>query len=536
MLEIGDHVLSFSLPALDGPEHLVHPGADGTPLLLVFLEADCPTCHLTLPYLNALKRALGGNRAPIVAISQDPAEATRTLAQHYEIEYPVLLDRRLEASRRFDPPAVPALFLIDGQGRVARIQIGFDKGDLNAIAQALSQSMGLVPLTIAEEFDGAPVTKPGCSSRHLEACPSPDPDRAPPFLPENRAEPASRFELDGGVDPFAYCAEVFGDPLPVIPPTVERVERFLAETPLAPQEIVARIPPNYGIATVEKSAANAVMAGCTAAMMRVLVPLVRAVCDEQFNLHGIQATTHFAAPLIILNGPVRLELGFTGGNNLFSNVVRANSSVGRALQLLLSNVGGARPGGIDMSTLGNPGKFSYCIAENEEESPWEPLQVGRGFTRGESTVTLFAAEPPRGVSEHNARSARQVLLAICRALATVWTYRMCGFSEAVVILCPEHARTIRREGYSKQDVQQFFYDHTGIPQRCYEDGDGEGVQYTSLYSPFTLDGEPCFRKFASPEAITVLVAGGTAGKFSAVIGSWAAGPRGSRMVTYPIRW
>ena len=140
-------------------------------------------------------------------------------------------------------------------------------------------------------------------------------------------------------------------------------------------------------------------------MMRVLVPLVRAACDERFNLHGVQATTHFAAPLIIVNGPVRRELGFWSRQNVFSNVARANSSLGRALQLMLANLGGARPHEIDMSTLGNPGKFSYCIAENEEESPWPPLARRSRPAGGQSAVTLFAGEPPHGVSEHTARTA-----------------------------------------------------------------------------------------------------------------------------------
>jgi hypothetical protein len=174
-------------------------------------------------------------------------------------------------------------------------------------------------------------------------------------------ERASRIEVSE--DPYEYCFRTFGDPLPVIPPTVERVERMVKGRD--PLEVIGRIPPCYGEATVEKIAANAVMAGCTSELMRVLLTLVRAVCDERFNTHGLQATTHFAAPLILVNGPVRKELGFACGQNLFSNVARANSTLGRALQLILQNLGVARPDGIDMSTLGNPGKFAYCIAENE---------------------------------------------------------------------------------------------------------------------------------------------------------------------------
>ena len=302
-----------------------------------------------------------------------------------------------------------------------------------------------------------------------------------------------------------------------------------------PCEIIARIPPCYGEATVEKIAANAVMAGCRPEMMRVLIPLVRAVCDERFNAHGVQATTHFAAPLIIVNGPVRQELGFHSRQNVFSNVARANSTLGRALQLILLNLGGARPTAIDMSALGNPGKFSYCIAENEEENPWDALHVEQGFTRDQSAISLFAAEPPHGVSEHNARTARGILKAITYALATVWSYRNCMGFEAMVILCPEHVRTIHRDGFRKQDIREFLFANTGIPLRCYQDTDsGEGVAQRSLYTEIVIDGEPCYQKFRSPESIKIVVAGGTAGKFSAVLGSWSVGPRGSQMVTYPI--
>ncbi len=309
---------------------------------------------------------------------------------------------------------------------------------------------------------------------------------------------------------------------------------MLAATTLPPDRIVARVPPNYGMATVEKIAANAVMAGCEPEMMRALVPLIRAACDERFNIHGVQATTHFAAPLIVVNGPVRRELGFACGSNVFSNVARANSTLGRAFQLILANIGGARPGELDMSTLGNPGKFSYCIAENEEENPWPPLHTEFGFDRGQSAVSLFAAEPPHGVSEHNARDGRTILRAISRALATVFSYRFCFGWEAMVVLCPEHVKTLSRSGFTKDSIREFLFENTGIPVREYETDGGEGTQFTQLYQRATINGEECYRKFARPDQIRIVVAGGTAGKFSAVIGSWATGPRGSQMVSYPI--
>jgi peroxiredoxin len=530
MRQIGEQASSFSLRGLTGTG--VRPPA-GKPALLVFFETDCPTCQLIFPYLNRLARELGA-AAEIIGISQDDEQVTREFAAHIEVSFPVALDHDLNVSRDYDPLAVPTLFLLDGTGRIARTQTAFDKDELNALAATLCGMVGGAPLVIAEPFDGAPQTKPGCTSRHLE--PQTDGAQAAAVnLYASRSTRASLIELADEIDPAEYCLEAGFDHLPVVPPTVERVERMLHAMPIAPHEVIARVPPNYGVATVEKIATAAVMAGCKPELMRALIPLVRAACDERFNLHGVQATTHFAAPLVIINGPVRQELGFACGSNVFSNVARANSTLGRALQLILTNLGGARPGEIDMSTLGNPGKFSYCIGENEEQSAWAPLHVELGFKTEQSTVTIFAGEPPRGVSEHNARRGRTILKAICRALATVWTYRICTVFEAFVILCPEHATTLVRDGFSKQDARNFLFENTAIPVSAYEEEDGgEGLQHVKLYERISVDGEPCYRKFRDPAQIKILVAGGTAGKFSAVIGSWATGPRGSQMVTYPI--
>ncbi len=184
---------------------------------------------------------------------------------------------------------------------------------------------------------------------------------------------------------------------------------------------------------------------------------------------------------------------------------------------------------------GNPGKFSYCIAENEEENPWEPLHVEAGFKPEESTVTLFTAEAPRGVSEHYARTGRTILQTIAYTLATSWSYRVCAMVEAFVVLCPEHVKTLHRDGFTKESIRDFLYENTGIPIRYYSENDGgEGTHQASYYTKVMIDGEECYRKFARPEAIKIIVAGGTAGKFSAVINSWVTGSRGSQIVTYPI--
>jgi peroxiredoxin len=501
----------------------------GKKAVVVFFETDCPTCQLALPYLNSLAK----NSIQVIGISQDDESSTREFVSQLKISYPVELDAGLKISRAYNPHTVPTFYLFNENGQIAKTLVGFDKQGLNELAATLGHP------PIAPVDDGAPAWKPGCSSRHLE--PEVQGTRQEKTaengvkMLRRTGDPATRITLRDEEDPFEYCRQKFGDALPVVPPTVKKVEEMVKASELAPEMVIARVPPFYGEATVEKIAANAVMAGCAPEMMRVLLPLVRAACDEHFNLHGVQATTHFAAPLVMINGPVRQELGFWSRQNVFSNVARANSSLGRAFQLVLLNIGGGRPDGIDMSALGNPGKFSFCIAENEEENPWEPFHVTRGLKREQSAVSLFAAEPPRGVSEHTAPAGKIVLETISFALATVWSYRTCLMPEAIVILCPEHVKTIHRDGFTKEQARQFLFENTGIPVRHYSKEErAEGTQLAANYKEITVRGEKCYQKFRSPEAISIFVAGGTAGKFSAVIGSWSTGPAGSQMVTYPI--
>ena len=504
----------------------VIPGLQpGRKALLVFFETDCPTCQLAMPYLNTLTN----DSVQVIGLSQDDESSTREFVRQLKISYPVELDSGLKITRAYDPQTVPTFYLLDEGGQVQRTLVGFDKKGLNELAAELGHP-GIAPAD-----DGAPAWKPGCSSRHLEPeTHGAEQGNGAKFL-RRIGERASRITLRDEEDPFEYCRKQFGDALPVVPPTVEKVDAMVKSSGLAPETIIARVPPFYGEATVEKIAANAVMAGCDPGMMRVLLPLLRAVCDERFNIHGVQATTHFAAPLVMINGPVRNELGFWSKQNVFSNVARANSSLGRAFQLILLNIGGGRPDGIDMSALGNPGKFSFCIAENEEENPWEPFHVTRGFRREQSAVSLFAGEPPRGVSEHTAPAGKTVLETISFALATVWSYRTCMRQEAIVILCPEHVKTIYRDGFSKEEARQYLFENTGVPVRYFDAAErAEGTQLAANYKEIMVRGEKCYQKFSSPEAISIFVAGGTAGKFSAVIGSWTTGPAGSQMVTYPI--
>jgi peroxiredoxin len=528
----------LELPALGGRVRRLPSGEADGPLLLAFLETDCPTCRLTIPYLNRLAEALGSWSNHVVGISQDPQPATRELVDSYDVTFPVLLDETLDVSRAYDPPSVPALFLVGPDGLIERASVGFEKEELNTVADAMLTALGLPVRVVAEPDDGAPYLKPGCSSRHLEegrdtlAGPSPEPID---LLPQ-KGRRASRLNVPDDVDPYEYCTSAGFSPfLPVIPPTTERVDAFLDRISMPPDQVIALVPPCYGEATVEKVVANAVMAGCKPEYLDVLLPMVRAICDERFNLHGVQATTHSATPLTILSGPAAERLGFASGAGVFGNVSRANSTVGGALQLIMTNLGGARPGEIDMATLASPGRFSYCIAENHAKSPWGPLHVDCGYNAVDSTVTLFAASGLTVVSEHTARTAQGVLRTLAATLATVWSWRSCGRVEAVVVLCPEHAATLAADGFSKQNARDFLYEHTGVPLRAFDHEGTEGTQLRDRYEEIEIDGEPHYRKFADPSQIVMVVAGGTAGKFSGVLGGWLSGPMGSQIVTYPVR-
>ena len=549
MLATGDSAPNFSLRALDGTEWRLEQAVADGPLLLAFMETDCPTCRLTLPYLKRLAEALGTDSHRVVLVSQDGAEETRELVHTYGVTFPVLLDADLDVSRSYDPPAVPALFLLSDGGRIEFCEVGFHKEDLNSVAASMLSSLDLPATTVAELDDGAPLMKPGCSSRHLEPPMAAGPGEAEvdeetrepapepiDLLPE-RAPRATRLTLAEDEDPYEYCMKAGFSPfLPVVPPTAQRVDAFLAAIPHPADRVVGLVPPCYGAATIEKIAANAVMAGCKPEYLEVLIPVVRAACDERFNLHGVQATTNSATPLIMLSGPAAQRLGFASGAGVFGNVSRANSSVGRALQLMMTNLGGALPGEIDMAALGNPGRFSYCIAENHEHSPWQPLHEDLGFGPDDSTVTLFAAGGLMEVSEHTARTGAGVLRTIAATLAMVWSWRSCRRVEAVLVLCPEHAATLSSDGFSKSDVRDFLFENTGVPLRAFEHEGTEGSQALGHYEEVLIDGEPHYRKFQDPSQIHIIVAGGTAGKFSGVLPGWLAGAGGSQSVTYPIKW
>lgn len=334
-----------------------------------------------------------------------------------------------------------------------------------------------------------------------------------------------------------YFAQGLTDGLPVVPPTEARVRAMLDATSKPADDVVARVPPNFGAATVEKVAVNAVMAGCRPDYLPVVIAGVQAMCDERANLHGVQGTTHTATPLFIVNGPVRGRLDVNCAAGVFGSGWRANATIGRALRLIMLNIGGARPGEIDKSTMGHPGKYAYCIGEYEEENPWEPLHVEHGFAAGQSTVSVYCCDAPQCVSNHGSRSAAGILDTIGASMAVGWSDKTYLAGNHLIVLGPEHARSLAGDGLSKADVKRYLFEHVRRPLRELLPGpDGsEGLNRDRL--PDWLDAtDDATRvpKVASADDVILVVAGGTAGRFSVHMCGWGGGAGLSRLVTVPI--
>src|SRR5262245_5140782 len=336
--------------------------------------------------------------------------------------------------------------------------------------------------------------------------------------------PADEFEawFDKGVT----------DGLPVVPPTRERVERMLTGTSRRRDELLGEMPPNYGRATVEKSAINAVMAGCRPEYLPVVVAAVECACDPAFNLHGVATSTHFSAPLIIVNGPIRSRIGLNASFGVFGPGHRANATIGRALRLLMINVGGARAGEVSMSTFGHPGRYTYCIAEHEEVSPWPPYHVEHGLPREASAVTLFAGEAPHGISDHASRSARALAGSLGWSMAGLWNSKDFPlYSHTLLVVGPEHARTFGDDGWSKDHLKSHLHETIRRPYRELlpdeDHGEGTNLRYARTPPP----DDALVPKFPSVDEVHVVVAGGTAGRFSVAVPGWLGTRNGSRPVT-----
>ncbi len=317
-------------------------------------------------------------------------------------------------------------------------------------------------------------------------------------------------------DSFAEINETFyergwTDGLPIVPPTEDAVAAMLAATDRDRDEVIGVLPPRQGEATVEKIAINAVMAGCRPEYLPVVITAVEAVAQPDFNLDGVQATTHPVAPLIVVNGPLARQLAINSGYNCFGQGFRANATIGRALRLVLMNVGGGIPGSGDRSTQGSPSKVSYCVAENEADNPWEPLHVERGFPREVSTVTALGCEAPHNIQEHYSNTGLGILQTVAGAMGQAGSNNILGHGFPMLSLGPEHAATISGDGYSKAAVREYIFENARFPLARLSAEFVEGLRQRNQIAPD--DSEGMARIVDRPEDLLIIIAGG-AGKHS----------------------
>ena len=336
---------------------------------------------------------------------------------------------------------------------------------------------------------------------------------------------ASRLHVASAFDEVnrLFLERGWSDGLPIVPPTEERVAAMVDAVGLPPEEVLGIMPPGEGVVTVEKVAANAVMAGAMPQHMPVVLAAVRAALTPDYNVGGVAATTAGAAPLMVVNGPIAGQLGVNGDTSCFGSGYQANAVLGRSLALVVRNLGGARPGEMEKSTQAQPAKYTFCTAENESQSPWDPFHTERGFLAQDSTVTLAAVRAFHQITETTVETGEEVLQTVAdsmKVLGVVSYYIQGRDCQVLLVLCPEHAQEIAAAGYSKQDIREYLYERCRLPKG--------GLLGRSHYGertwPDWIENAPddyLVPMTARPEDILIVVAGG-AGRHSSWMPVWSA--------------
>ncbi len=456
--------------------------------LIAVVKRDCETCVMVAPVLATIAKT---HRLEV--FSQDDPSFPETIDD-------VTDDRALETSFAFDIETVPTLICLEDDVETART-VGWSRDDWVGITGV--QDLGA----------DLPEFRPGCGSKSVE-----------PGVPEQLALKygaltleSRPIEVEPGTDPIEIAYDRgWTDGLPVVPPTDQRVALMLAGTTRRADEIIGEIPPNLVSCTVEKVAVNAVMAGCRPEYFPVVLGVVEAALKPQFSMHGLLATLWFSGPVVIVNGPVSKRIGMNSGGNALGQGNRANATIGRALQLVIRNVGGGIPGEIDRSILGNPGKYTFCFAEDESDPRWTPLNVARGSKPGASSVTLFHGDGVQGVMAWSARNADELCRSIASSLTAVGNPKLAGWCGAILVLGPDHYEMFDECGWGRREIEDGLREalrRPGVELVEGANGIAEGID-PSLKNEM-MD------KF-NDGYLLVVRAGGRGGGMSGIIGGWTA--------------
>jgi hypothetical protein len=453
--------------------------------LVAVVKRDCPTCVLIEPVLRQL--AAGAVRLHVYS-QDDPSFPTSVSG--------VRDDRELEVSYRLGVQIVPTLVHVQ-DGKETGRALGWNRKEWETLTGVPGLGRDL------------PENRPGCGSRTEE----------PGMLYRLKARyddtglASRRIEADADADLIELChGRGWTDGLPVTPPTPERVLAMLSGTRRSPNEVLGLVPPDRVECTVEKVAINAVMAGCKPEYLPVVLAAVEAALVPEFGLHGVICTTNAVAPVIMVNGPIAKRIGMNAKGNCFGQGNRANAAIGRALQLVVRNVGGGRPGEIDRACFGTPGKYSFCFAEDEDDGVWETYSVERGFPKTASTVTLFTGDGVSPIIDQSSRSPEDLTDSYAACLRALYHPGQVADVAAFLVVSPEHARLFYEARWTKQRLKEELHARLKLPARDVKRGFGLDAEMDRLRreAPETL--VPKFKT----GSLNVIRAGGT-GLFSAMI-------------------
>jgi hypothetical protein len=502
------------------------------PTLLCFVKEDCETCNLAAPQIEAMSKAFSAH-ADVWMICQT-RDGALILKDRHGLTLPILDDTALKTSFAYNFDIVPAVYWCPEGAKAETMFEGFVKSEWQALNSEIAATLKCAPAQI--DWEALPDWRPGCGSKHL------DPDIHDRLKAEADTSPirARKIEVASADDVAEFMFDQgFSDGLPLVPPTPERVMRMLSATRRDPQDVIAQMPPNMGDATIEKVAINAVMAGCKPEYLPVVIAAIEAICTDEFNIHGVMATTMGASPVLVVNGPIREKIGMNSGLGALGSGNRANATIGRAVRLAIRNIGGAKPGGTDRSTLGNPMKITMCFAEWEERSPWAPLHVERGFKAEDSVVTAFAmTSGPVHIVDQESRAPDEVAGSIALGLESLFLpkYHVMPV-DTLLVVCPEHIDTLMRDGpYEKTRLRERIQKVTEKPLRAMvaDDISGAGMTRDAAAKLSDEQLDRLVPKFASPDYIHMVVAGSDAGKFSSAFHGWVTGAMGSQSVSRKI--
>jgi hypothetical protein len=464
------------------------------------VKKDCATCRLIEDAIDQLANQFGSSLSVYV---QDELDFPARISDRID-------DTNLEFSYLNNIEVVPTLIRFDGQQESERI-FGWDK-------KQWQEFTGIGDLGVdLTDF------KPGCGSK------SQDPGMAEKLALKFGSNTASSrpIEINEAEDIMEACYDRgWTDGLPVVPPTPLRVIEMLQGTERNPDEIIGNIPPDYVSCSVEKVAINAVLAGCKPEYFPTVLATVEAALQDAFCMHGLLCTTYFSSPVVIVNGPITQRIGMNSGVNALGQGNRANATIGRALQLLILNVGGGRPGGIDRATMGTPGKYTFCFAEDESDNDWPSLAMDRGYKRDDSVVSLFAGSGVQPVMDQQSRTPESLAKSLAMSLRTVTHGKVFMHTDAMLVLSPEHRRVFKEGGWDKQQTKAAIIAELDLPgSELVRGANGIAEGIPEQFKDKTVNK---FRK----DGFHILSAGGTAGLFSAIIPGWvASGERGSQLVS-----